>query len=225
MQAYFKPQIARSIKRAAPKQAFALTEKQLEVCKNVGDIVLGLAAVAGTMALTVLAPNIFQILDKLPWAKKTYRHRDTKQRDQQRKITQAFYYLKQQGYVELVPAGDDFQVRIVKKGRKKIRQMQFRAMQVGHSGKWDRHWWIVLADIPSKDNRRQADYFREKLKAMKFYPLQRTVWVYPFDPRDEVDFAAAYYRIERFVTMMEVLTLDAEDEQVLKRFFREKKVL
>lgn len=54
---------------------------------------------------------------------------------------------------------------------------------------------------------------------MKFYPLQRTLWLYPYDPRLEIEFLIQHYGIERFVTVMEVNRLDRDDERVLKAYF------
>lgn len=220
MKQYIKPQIARSIKLAIPKKRFELTERQIETLKNVSEVVLVVGMLAGTLALMVIAPNCFKILDKMPWAKKTYRSRDTKRRDQSHKITKSLYYLKSKGYIELVPGKDDFLMKITRKGRKKIQKMKFADLRVMQKSSWNKHWWIVIADVP-KDYRHREDRFREKLKEMKFYPLQRTVWIYPFDPRDEIDFVSAYYQIERFVTTMEVLWMDPADEKVLKAYFRE----
>ncbi|MDZ4243889.1 MAG: hypothetical protein U1C57_02180, partial [Candidatus Doudnabacteria bacterium] len=199
MQQYQKPQIARSIKAGTPIKRFELTEKQLATLKTVSEVVFAVGMVVGTLALTVVAPNIFQILDKMPWAKRTYRSRDFKRRDQQRKVTKSLYYLKSKGYVELIPDGDDFQMKITQKGRKKVETLHFENLQVKRQKVWNGHWWVIAADVP-KELRRRADFFRDKLKAMKFYPLQRTVWFFPFDPRDEVDFVAAYYGLDRYVT-------------------------
>ena len=41
----------------------------------------------------------------------------------------------------------------------------------------DGQWRLALADIPSNPYRPNADQFREKVKRMGLYPLQRTVWV------------------------------------------------
>ena len=225
MQPYVKPSITNSIKRGIPKKRFELSEKQVENLKSVSEVILAVGTIAGTLVLTLLAPNIFQYLNKMPWARNTYRNRDTKWKDQQQKITKAIYYLKKEGYVELTPDGEDFIMKIKKKGRKKIRKLQFDSLSIPMPNQWNRRWWLVIADVPSKEYRRHADFFREKLKKMNFYPLQRTVWVFPFDPRDEVDLVAARYGIERFVTIMEVLTLDPEDGKVLNEFFRGKKIL
>ena len=226
MRQYLKvyPRIARSIKLGTPKKRFELTEKQIERLKTVGEVVLAVATIAGGFSLNLIAPNIFETVNKTPWARKTYRSRDTKWKDQQRKITQSIYYLKRHGYVQLIPEGEDFKVKITKRGRKKVRRMQFENLQVSIPKSWDGKWWIVVADVP-KEYRYKADEFREKLKAMYFYPLQRTVWAFPFDSRDEVDFVAAYYWIERFVTLMEVSRLDPEDEGNLKKFFKQNKIL
>ena len=225
MESYFRPRIANSIKRGAPKKRFELSEKQIKQLRTIGDIVLTLGTFGRDVALSVLAPNIFNALGDVVWARTTYRNRDTKWRDQQRKITKTFYYLKSKKYIELIPKGDDFIMKITKKGRKKIKEIQFANLQVTPSDKWNGHWWLVLADVPSKTYRQLADQFREKLKAMKFYSLQRTVWVFPFDPRDEVDGVAARYGIDHFVTTMEVVTLEEDDEKVLRGHFFEKGIL
>lgn len=225
MKQYIKPGIARSVKFGTPLPRFELTESQIEKIKNISEIVLAVSAIAGAVMLMAVAPNCFQLLDKVPWFKKTYRSRDTKRKDQQRKVVKSIYYLKSRGYIELVPKGEDFQMTLTQKGRKKIQKMQFKNLRIyHHQGKWNGHWWIVIADVP-KDLRHREDYLRTKLKEMKFYPLQRTVWVYPFDPRDEVDFVSAYYRIDRFVTMMEVIHIDPADEEIVKAFFQSAGIL
>ena len=133
-------------------------------------------------------------------------------------------YLKRKGYVELIPEGEDFKMKITQKGRKKIQKMNFGNLQINITKPWNGRWWVIVSDVP-KEFRRRADYLRAKFKEMKFYPLQRTVWVFPFDPRDEVDFVAAYYHLDRYVTAMEVVTLDPSDKKLLRGYFRERGIL
>ncbi|MDP3993940.1 MAG: hypothetical protein U1C57_00460 [Candidatus Doudnabacteria bacterium] len=220
MQPYFRQTIAEAVRRGLPKKRFELDDQQIEKLRTVSEVVLAVGIVAGTMALTVLAPNIFQALEKLPWTRKKYSSGKAKRQDFQKKITKSFYYLKNKGYVELIPDGQDFKVKISQKGRRKIRRMRFERLQIGQPESWNSRWWIVLADIPSNTHRSRADQFREKLKSINFFPLQRTAWIYPFDPRDEVGFVAAHYKVDRFVTVMEISLLDPADEKVLKEFFK-----
>mgnify|MGYP001573153774 CR=1 FL=1 len=224
MKQYQKPQIANSIREGTPHSRFELSEKQLETLKNVSEVILAVGTILGTLALAVVAPNIFQALDKMPWAKRTYRSRDFRRRDQRRKIVQSLYYLKRRGYVELIPDGEDFKMKITQRGRKKIKKMSFANLEIKTDKSWNGHWWVIVSDVP-KELRHRADYFREKLKSMKLYPLQRTVWVFPFDPRDEVDFISTYYGVGRYATTMEVIKLDPSDEQLLREYFRVEGIL
>jgi len=102
--------------------------------------------------------------------------------------------------------------------------MNFEDLQIRVEKSWNSHWWVVVSDVP-KEFRYQADRFREKLKKMKLYPLQRTVWVFPFDPRDEIDFVSAYFGLDRYVTVMEVLKLDPADGQLIREYFEDNDIL
>jgi hypothetical protein len=77
----------------------------------------------------------------------------------------------------------------------------------------------VAADIPTKDHRQGADLLRRKLKQMGFYPLQRSLWFYPFDPRPEIEFICREFGVANFVTVMEINRLDVQDEKLLKKHF------
>jgi len=49
--------------------------------------------------------------------------------------------------------------------------------------------------------------------------------MYPFDPRREIDYVSTYYRINGFVTVMEVARVDPSDKKVLVKHFREAGIL
>ncbi|MBI4363722.1 MAG: hypothetical protein HY545_02630 [Candidatus Doudnabacteria bacterium] len=218
MEPYKKPSIARAVSQALPKKRLELSEKQLRGLKTTAQIILAIGLVAGAISLAVLAPNALQLLK--PFVTKN-RTKEDRQR-QNRKFVKSLYYLKQRGDIELIPIGKDFILKVTQKGRKKVKKLQFETLSIVTDKKWNKRWWLVLADIPSKTHRGRADAFRDKLKILGFYPLQRTVWVYPFDPRDEVDFVSSYYDLTQFVTVMEVSTVDPADEKMLVDFFREK---
>ena len=76
-----------------------------------------------------------------------------------------------------------------------------------------------MADIPSKTHRIAADMLRHKLKKIGFYPLQRTVWVHPYNPTKELNELTEYYDLGKFVTILEAKRIDAEDEKKLLNYF------
>lgn len=224
MQTYNKQSLADVVNLSLPKKHLELTEKQLERLKTTSEIILGIGFVIGVVALSVVAPNIVRILGGFSKGRGNSRTKEYRQK-QNKSIIKSLYYLKQRGDIELIPDKNDFILKITQKGRKKMRRLRFETVEIAKSPNWNKHWWLVLADIPSKPYKGRADLFRNKLKQIGFYLLQRTVWVYPFDPRDEVDFVSEYYNLSKFVTVMEVLNLDPADEKVLNEFFKTKEVL
>lgn len=223
---YYKSSIGEIVEGSAPKERsrkFVLTEKQLEAIKTVSGIILGVAVVAGVVVLSAMAPNIFVALDKI-FGQRTSKTRWSSDERNRRKITKSLYYLKSKGYIQLIPQGKDYIVKITQKGRKKTIKFQIDSLQIKPPKEWDKKWWMIIADVPI-DYRRRADLFRDKLKQLGMYRLQKTVWFYPFDIRDEIDFVSAYYRIDHFVTAMRTDIIDPQDERALKRFFEKKKII
>ena len=52
---------------------------------------------------------------------------------------------------------------------------------------WDGVWHVVMYDIPSK-HKHERDMFRAKVKELGMYQLQKSVWVYPYDCKEEIQF-------------------------------------
>jgi DNA-binding transcriptional regulator PaaX len=210
--------VKRGLKKK-PRSFLSLDEGAKEAIDNLAQGLLAVAAVAGFATMAVVAPNAIQLLSNLPKLKKLF----GKTSDDEL-ITRTLYYLKSRGYVELRPRGTDFIVKISQKGRKRILRMKFQGLQIKATEPWDGCWWAVLGDIPT-ETRYQADRFRMKLKELGFYPLQRTVWFYPYDPRNEVDFVSASFGLDRFVTILRADCLDPDDERKLKHYFKSIKVI
>lgn len=200
-----------------------LTEAQLEKLKAAGAITLFVIGVAGVITLSAIAPNIFWAINKIFFKKS--KHRRYTKKEKVKKITRTIYYLKERGYIKMRWTGKDFKIFLTGLGKKKLAKMDFLNLQVGRSPSWDQKWWQVAADIPTEDYKWAADLFREKLMEMKFFPLQRTLWFYPYDPRKEVEFLTVHYGIGKFVTVMEINRLDRDDEKRMKRFFEKERII
>jgi hypothetical protein len=216
--------ILQTLETSLPKARLQMTEAQVEQLRNIAEVILGMTAVVGVASLAVIAPNALQLINKAKWVKNTFKGYGTKRRDQKRKIARAFYYLRQQNYVEIIPHGDVFLVKITRYGKKKVAEMELRGLKLNKQPKWDGNWWLVLADIPVK-YRSQINSFRSKIKDLGMRTLQKSVWIYPFDPSDEISFLAKYYGLERFITIIEAKTLEKEDEKNLKSHFKKTTVI
>lgn len=193
-----------------------LTSEQKQLLQTAAGAALALIATAGVIAIAAGAPNVFQAIDKV------YRFTRGKKlpfKDKQAKTAQTFYYLKRQGLIQIQSNKNVLFARITEKGKQKMEKLNLDTLRIKRPKNWDGKWWLVAADIPTKDYRWAADLLRKKIKQMQFYPLQRTLWLYPYNPVREIEFLSQHFGIARFVTVMEVSRLDKDDERRLKSFF------
>lgn len=220
---YYKQTINSVIGRAIPKvRANGLTREQIEKLKKISEVALALLAVGGILTLTAIAPNIFVAIDKI-FLKN---HRRKPRHEEKKQIAaKTIYYLRTRKYISMRVTGGDFRVRLTRLGKKRVGNLEFENLTVPLPKKWDRKWWQVAADIPTKKYKSYADLFRRKLKVMNFFPFQRTLWYYPYDPREEIEWIASNLKIVNFVTVMEVSRLDLEDEKRMMGYFRKMKII
>lgn len=219
---YYKANLAALIRDSLPEERKPiLTAEQIERLKTAAETVLAVVA-TGLIMVSAIAPNIFEAGGRRYG--RVYGRKPSR-REQERKIRRTFYYLKERGYIKMKWTGKDFKIFLTRLGKKKIEKIDFENLQIPESRSWDGKWWQVAADIPTEDHKIDADLFRGKLKLMNFFPLQRTLWFYPHDPREEIDIVAARYGIENFVTVMEINRLDRDDEEKMREFFEERKII
>jgi len=70
---------------------------------------------------------------------------------------------------------------------------------------------IILFDIPDK-KRKERNALRHHLKKIGFYKYQESVFVHPFDCKDEMDYLIEFYNLRRFVRFVVADQIDNELE-------------
>ena len=216
MRKYYKHTLTASLEKHLPQKAFLLDQGQIEQLKSAGQIVLALAAAAGVVAVAAMAPNALKLFKLVPSLRRSLR----KSNRPAERIAQTFYYLKRRGYVKLLPKGSDVFVELTQAGKKRLLEMNFENLTVPKMPKWDGKWWFALADIPTKEHKNQADSLRRKIRRLGLYPLQRTVWAYPYDPTEQIAFVAGRLHIDRFVTVLRADKVEEDDEKILTEYFK-----
>ncbi|KKS16317.1 MAG: hypothetical protein UU71_C0004G0014 [Parcubacteria group bacterium GW2011_GWB1_41_6] len=101
-------------------------------------------------------------------------------------------------------------------GKKKVLTYQIDEMRINKPKKWDRKWRIILFDIPEKI-RKARDVFRYHLNQLGFYEFQKSVFVHPYNCKDEIDYLIEFYNLRRFVRFVEADSID--NELHLKKYF------
>jgi len=193
-----------------------LSEIQIEKIKNYGEVLLVIIALSAVLTVTAVMPGALgalKIFQKVRFRKRLNYRQKT------RKLTRTFYYLKKKGYIKTVLEQNKWKIIVTKRGRSRMNEIKYENMIIPKPKSWDGKFWQVAADIPTK-YRNSADAFRLKAKKLNLFPLQRTLWFYPFDLRKEIEFVSYFYGIGPYVTIMRVDKLDPADKKVIKEYFK-----
>lgn len=76
---------------------------------------------------------------------------------------------------------------------------------------WDRKWRIITSDIPERI-KKVREALRYHLKRLGFKELHKSVFVLPYECRDEIEYIVEFYNARRFVRYIEAQYIDNELE-------------
>ena len=105
---------------------------------------------------------------------------------------------------------------LTEKGKRRAVTFSFGSMKIRQPECWDVRWHIVIFDIPEKHKVARIS-LRDKLLGLDFFQYQKSVYVYPYPCRNEVDFIVEFFEIRRFVRYG-VLTEITNEAELLLRF-------
>lgn len=126
--------------------------------------------------------------------------------------------LRKKGFIAVAKKNDRYTVKLLKKGLWKIKKLQLEQLQLSKDKHWDGKWRIYIFDIP-EDAKLARDALTRKLKELGMLHVQRSVFIYPFDCRNELQFIADCYGVEKYTSFGELIHTDLDVE--LRRYYRE----
>lgn len=107
-------------------------------------------------------------------------------------------------------------IAITKDGRKKVLKYALKQLEVKKPKSWDGNWRVAIYDIPQRDKGLQL-IIRDALKAMGFYQMQESVYLFPYPCYDEVEFLRSFYGAGSMVKYLLVTKL--EDDAPYRDYF------
>ena len=135
-----------------------------------------------------------------------------------KKVYDTFYYLRKQGFLEISQKNHQIYISLTKEGRKKAGLFQIDNLKIKRPKKWDGKWRIVIFDIAQlKKIYREA--LRGKLKELGFRPLQKSIWIYPFNCRAEVELLKDFFGLSENEIRL-ILAEDIGNDKKLKEIFK-----
>lgn len=105
--------------------------------------------------------------------------------DSHYKISRQISNLKHLRLIEKFQEDKKMIIRLTPVGRKKAFKYLFKGYIPNLPKNWDKKWRIIIFDIP-EDKKTLRDAIRFKLKQTGLYPLQKSVFVFPFDCQELV---------------------------------------
>ena len=161
-----------------------------------------------TLSLTRSPKKYFKILKNLP---KEWREIN---KSRLYKIVREFYNDRLVSFKE--DKEGTVTVILTKDGEKKALRFKIDEIKVKKPLKWDGEWRIVIFDIPEKF-KKAREALRNKLKELGFLELQKSVFIFPYECEDEINFIVEVFQIRPFVRFICARTFTNE-EQLKIRF-------
>lgn len=173
------------------------------------EVLLSLLKAGLVLSVAMVAPNALRVLKPLGQKPKEWEEYYPSS------IERVTLRLWRKGHVEVKEGRDGYTVVITEKGRSEVLKYDVEAMSIPRQKRWDGKWRMVFFDI-SEDKARQK--FRETLRSMGFFPMQKSVYVQPFPCREQIEFLREVLSIPHYVKLATVESL--ENDADLRRFFR-----
>lgn len=176
---------------------------------NVTDFILGLLT-AGMFVVTLgTLPGVVLYLEK----KAKMQNRSFRPRS----IENAFRRLERQKLLRIRKKNGAAAVELTSAGKNRIREFEINNLELKRGEMWDRQWRLVLFDIPER-YKKSRDALSLKLKQLGMYRLHKSVFVFPGDCEDEIEFLSQHFQIEPYVTVLHTLSLGAHEADALQHF-------
>lgn len=98
---------------------------------------------------------------------------------------------------------------LTEKGKQRALEFSLDELKIAKQ-EWDGIWRLVVFDIPNK-KKKEREAFRKKLKELGFLPLQESVFIFPYECKEQVDFLREILFIRDYVRLLWVKEIENED--------------
>jgi len=115
-----------------------------------------------------------------------------------KELKEGIDYLYRLKYIDKKGVGYDIgELALTQKGRLKSLESLLNNLK-NKKDKWDGKWRMVCFDIPEK-YKQGRDALRNKLKGIGFRELQKSVFVAPYDCKDEIALLVELFNLDKYV--------------------------
>lgn len=171
----------------------------------------------GIISAVVLSPMILPAFGIILVENKKAQIREAKEK-RVKNFLNTFYQLKKRKLIKIEKRNNQIYISLTEKGKSRAGKYQIDDLKIKRPKKWDKKWRIVIFDISSK-KKIVREALRGKLKQLDFFQLQKSVWLHPFDCREEITLLKDFFNLnnnELRVIISDDIDGDAELKGVYK---------
>ncbi|MEK7480761.1 MAG: hypothetical protein AAB604_01500 [Patescibacteria group bacterium] len=132
-------------------------------------------------------------------------------------IFNAFYRLRKSGDLIMRTIDNQLYIELTEKGRKKASWLQVNHLAIKKQKKWNGKWWMVIFDIQER-HRTKREALRGFFKRLGFLQLQKSVWIQPYDCRDEINLLREFFGLEERELKL-IVADDIGDDSFVREHF------
>lgn len=174
--------------------------------REIALFILKILAAGAILSIILIAPNmplVFKYFLNRPKQRRVRKYSDEN-------IYKVIQKLNQQKIISIGQEKDKTVVKITEKGQTELLKYDLDKMEIKRPKKWDGCWRLVVFDIP-ETKKQGREMLRALLKRLNFYPLQKSVFVLPWECEKEIEFIAQVYEISPFVKYILAKKLKNDD--------------
>ena len=158
--------------------------------KNLSKDILKFLGMGGILIAAVIAPNavgtfkfILKDENKISWKKFN-----------KSRINETLKRLIRRGLIKTHLRNKKIEYMLTINGKQEILKFDFEELKLKSEKNWDGWWRIIIFDIP-EHKKAARDALRRKFLKLGMHQLQKSVFIYPFNCKKEIDFISAFYGV------------------------------
>lgn len=131
-------------------------------------------------------------------------------------LSQTIYRLKKRKLINIKTSGGKTIIELTENGIRKKIEGELNNAKIPKPAFWDEKWRIVFFDIP-ENHKKSRHSLRNKLKHLGFIQFQKSVWIYPYNCHNEINFLAETLDVSQYLTL---ITASIENDTPLRKIFQ-----
>ena len=136
-------------------------------------------------------------------------HRPLDTRQSQYRLRKQILFLRDENLVKSTVSNGLMHLTLTNQGKRFAYKNRLPTLKLPRASQWDHKWRIIAFDIP-ESKRSGRDALRENMKRLGAVQIQKSLWVWPYDCQEEIDFIAGLFGVRSYVHHILAESITAE---------------